>query len=44
VRHVLVLEPLAQQLPQQPEAAPAAAAQRTERQLSTPARRPQAAP
>ena len=44
VRHVLVLEPLALQLPPQPEAAPAAAAQRAERQLTTPARRPQAAP
>jgi rod shape-determining protein MreC len=44
VRHVLVLEPLALQLPPQPTSAPAAAAQRTERQLSTPARRPQAAP
>lgn len=44
VRHVLVLEPLALQLPPRPEAAPAAAAERTERQLSTPARRPQAAP
>lgn len=44
VRHVLVLEPLALQLPPRPQAAPAADAQRTERQLSTPARRPQAAP
>jgi rod shape-determining protein MreC len=44
VRHVLVLEPLALQLPPQPQAAPAAATQRTERQLSTPAQRPQATP
>jgi rod shape-determining protein MreC len=44
VRHVLVLEPLALQLPPQPQAAPAADTQRAERQLSTPARRPQAAP
>ena len=44
VRHVLVLEPLALQLPPRPEPAPAEAAVRTERQLSTPSRRPPASP
>ncbi len=44
VRHVLVLEPLALQLPPRPEPVPEAAADRAERQLSTPSRRPPAAP
>ncbi len=39
VRHVLVLEPLALQLPPRPEAAAAAAPVRAERQLKTPSRR-----
>ncbi len=44
VRHVLVLEPLAVQLPPRPEAAAAAAPVRAERQLSTPPRRGPGAP
>ncbi|MDP1648936.1 MAG: rod shape-determining protein MreC [Rubrivivax sp.] len=39
VRHVLVLEPLAMQLPPRPEAAAAASPVRAERQLTTPSRR-----
>lgn len=42
VRHVLVLEPLALQLPPRPAAAPAAAPGHAERQLTTPRRRPDA--
>jgi len=43
VRHVLVLEPLALLFPLQPDAASAPAAEPSDRQLATPARRPQAA-
>jgi len=44
VRHVLVLEPLALQLPPRPEPDPAATPERTERQLTAPPRRGPAAP
>jgi rod shape-determining protein MreC len=44
VRHVLVLEPMALQLPPRPEPDQAASLERGERQLTTPPRRAPAAP